>query len=228
MGEGRASPALFWGLQRFSKLCQPFSVLAERPTVKAEVQKLSLFDDLEQTGCLKFLDVVRESRRADVVQLKQSIAGAGLFPRSNLFQYIDTPRLGQRSRNPLKLPFRHHSLLSLACHCSTLRAPNGPSPSKVASARSDIQALGIAASVVIQTRFGSMIRRFADSGEEWVRALRRRDQTVSSGSELNRCGTRRAGNSHETTTRLRCLRFEQLHHPGAMPVHTNGIPHGVG
>jgi len=73
-----------------------------------------------------------------------------------------------------------------------------------------------------------MIRRFADSGEEWVRALRRRHQTVSWGSELNRCGTRRAGNSRETTTRLRCLRFEQLHHPGAMPVHTNGIPHGVG
>jgi hypothetical protein len=118
-----------------------------------------------QTGCLKFLDVVRESRRADVVQLKQSIAGAGPLPRSNLFQYIDTPRLGQRSPNPLKLPFRHHSLLSLACHCSTLRAPNGLSPSKLATGRSDIQVLDITASVIIQTRFGSMIRRFADSGE---------------------------------------------------------------
>jgi len=88
--------------------------------LKNEIGEFAFPYYLDQAGRFQLFHVVGEGRCTDAVGLVEDGAGGGVFASSDLFEYLISPRLGQGTGDPRKLPIRH--LMALGdCHRLTLR-----------------------------------------------------------------------------------------------------------
>ena len=81
-------------LSNFRKLIE---VCVEHVSLKNETHEFTLADDLDEAGRFELFDVVRKSRRTDLVIFRKFAAGFCLLAASaNRLENLETPGLRQR------------------------------------------------------------------------------------------------------------------------------------
>src|SRR3569623_489791 len=87
---------------------QTVEIGAQYVAMQDEIGEFAVADDLDETGGLQLLDVVREGGRADVVALVQAGAGQRRVLRADALENGIALGLGQRPGDPFELAFREN------------------------------------------------------------------------------------------------------------------------